>query len=190
MFFSLLTKGVSAVCNSLALAKALVYLGAILSVWQSISLRCFFLSVAWLLWCSLYLICSEWTFSGPLFIRGALDVLVDVCINGRCDVPAGTLECALMANCFRCSRSWMRDGTIEVVGWCRCWQWSIGMVDENGRGSWCQLLKWWFLVMVICLWGILLFLENFLVLYVFWLPVRVVIWFYFYFYFFSVSVTF
>ena len=34
-----------------------------------------------------------------------LDVFVDGCINGGCDVPAGILECVLMANCFRRSMS-------------------------------------------------------------------------------------
>ena len=39
------------------------------------------------------------------FIGDVVDVFVDECINGGHDVSAGTLECALMANFFRCSMS-------------------------------------------------------------------------------------
>ena len=147
MFFSLRTKGVFAVCSYLALVEALVYLGAIVSVWWFISLRGSQLLVDWMLWCSLCMNCGERSFGGPVFIGDALDVFVDECINGRRDVPAGTLECVLMANCFRQSRSWIRDGTIKVVGRCRLWKWSMVLY----RWAWCRWSKWWFPVILLCM---------------------------------------
>ena len=146
MFFNLRTKGVSTVYNSLALVEALVYLGAILSVLWSISPRYSWLSVFWMLWCSLCMNCGEWSFSGLVFIGGALDVFVDECIYGGRDFLARTLECALMANWFWRSRSWMRDETIEVVGRCQLWKWSMALC----RRAWCRLSKWWFPVIILC----------------------------------------
>ena len=49
--------------------------------------------------------CGEGSLDDPVFIGDAVDVCVDGCINGGRDVPAGTLECALMANCFQQLRS-------------------------------------------------------------------------------------
>ena len=42
--------------------------------------------------------CGELSFGDSVFIGDTVDVCVDGCINGGCDVLAGTLECALMEN--------------------------------------------------------------------------------------------
>ena len=120
-----------------------------------------------MLWGSLCMNCGEWSFGNPVFISDVVDVCVNGCINGRRDVPTRILECTLMVNCFRHSMSWMRDGTIEVVGRCRLWEWLMVVV---GRWKWsmvlcwwpwCRLSRWWFPVISLCEYGIFFWFLNF-----------------------------